>query len=141
MSLTIYPYIIINGNGLEAIKFYENAIDAQVLNVQTFGDMPENPEMPIPVEAKDRVLNAQLKVGDTNFMLSDVMPGTPYELGDQVEIAITMSSVEKSKEIFDKLQEGGQVLMPLQETFWSPSYGKLTDKFGITWQISVMNHE
>ncbi|MED3816005.1 VOC family protein, partial [Priestia megaterium] len=42
-----------------------------------------------------------------------------------------------SKEVFEKLKEGGQIEMPLQETFWSPSYGQVTDKFGVTWQIST----
>jgi len=44
----------------------------------------------------------------------------------------SIDSVEKSKEVFKKLKEGGQVGMPLQETFWSPSYGQVTDKFGVT---------
>ncbi|MFC7392948.1 VOC family protein [Scopulibacillus cellulosilyticus] len=139
MILGIYPYLIMNGNGQEAVKFYENALDAKVLGVQTFGDMPENPE--IPNEAKDRVLNAHLKVGDTDLMLSDTFPGKPYQIGSQVTVAITINDVEKSKEVFEKLQEGGQVLMPLQETFWSPSYGQVTDKFGVTWQISTQTSD
>lgn len=139
MDLAIFPYIVTNGNGREAIKFYEDAIDAKVLSLQTFGEMPENPEIPIPSEAKDRILNAQLKIGNTNLMLSDTFPGSAYKLGNQVEIAITMNDIEKSKEIYNKLQESGQVLIPLQETFWSPSYGSVTDKFGVSWQISVMD--
>ncbi|MCI1694825.1 VOC family protein [Aneurinibacillus aneurinilyticus] len=143
MILGIYPYLVLNGNGQEAIKFYENALDAKILGLQTFGEMPENPDYPIPVEAKNRVLNAHLKVGNTDLMLSDTFPGQPYQIGSQVTVAITISDVEKSREVFGKLQEGGQIIMPLQETFWSPSYGQVTDKFGVTWQIStqVANNE
>ncbi|GAB1768547.1 MULTISPECIES: VOC family protein [Priestia] len=137
MVLGIYPYLIMNGNGQEAVKFYEKALDAKVIGVQTFGEMPSNPEFPTPIEAVDRVMNAHLKVGNTDLMLSDTFPGQPYQIGSQVTVAITIDSVEKSKEVFQKLQEGGQIEMPLQETFWSPSYGQLTDKFGITWQIST----
>ncbi|AWD68648.1 hypothetical protein C2I28_26830 (plasmid) [Priestia megaterium] len=137
MVLGIYPYLIMNGNGQEAVKFYEKALDAKVIGVQTFGEMPSNPEVPTPIEAVDRVMNAHLKVGNTDLMLSDTFPGQPYQIGSQVTVAITIDSVEKSKEVFQKLQEGGQIEMPLQETFWSPSYGQLTDKFGITWQIST----
>ncbi|PLS17682.1 hypothetical protein CVD28_10650 [Bacillus sp. M6-12] len=137
MILGIYPYLILNGNGHEAIKFYEDSLDAKVLGVQTFGDMPENPEFPTPVEARNRVLNAHLKVGNTDLMLSYTFPGNPYQLGSQVTIAITIDDAEKSKEVFGKLQEGGKVNMPLQETFWSPAYGQVTDKFGITWQVST----
>ncbi|ERI11058.1 VOC family protein [Aneurinibacillus aneurinilyticus] len=143
MILGIYPYLVLDGNGQEAVKFYENALDAKILGLQTFGEMPENPDYPIPVEAKNRVLNAHLKVGNTDLMLSDTFPGQPYQIGSQVTVAITISDVEKSREVFGKLQEGGQIIMPLQETFWSPSYGQVTDKFGVTWQIStqVANNE
>ena len=137
MVLGIYPYLVMNGNGQEAVKFYERALNAKVIGVQTFGEMPGNPEFPTPIEAIDRVMNAHLKVGDNDLMLSDTFPGQPYQIGSQVTIAITIGSVEKSKEVFEKLKEGGQIEMPLQETFWSPSYGQVTDKFGVTWQIST----
>ncbi|WP_332695613.1 VOC family protein [Halalkalibacter lacteus] len=110
---------------------------SKVEGVQTFGEMPENPEFRIPVDAKDRVLHAHLKVGNTDLMISDTFPGQPYQIGSQVTVAIMINNVEKSKEVFEKLQEGGQVVMPLQETFWSPSYGQVTDKFGVAWQIST----
>ncbi|MDP4171623.1 MAG: VOC family protein, partial [Bacillota bacterium] len=137
MIVGIYPYLVLNGNGQEAVKFYEHALEAEVLGLQTFGDMPANPEYPTPDEAKNLVLNAHLKVGNTDLMLSDTFPGQPYQIGSQVTVAITISDVEKSKEVFGKLQDGGQVIMPLQETFWSPSYGQVTDKFGVTWQVST----
>ncbi|MGG0480587.1 VOC family protein [Priestia megaterium] len=137
MVLGIYPYLVMNGNGQEAVKFYEKALDAKVIGVQTFGEMPGNPEFPPPLEAIDRVMNAHLKVGDTDLMISDTFPGQPYQIGSQVTVAITIDSVEKSKEVFKKLKEDGQVGMPLQETFWIPSYGQVTDKFGVTWQIST----
>lgn len=141
MIANIYPYLTMNGNGQEAIKFYENALNATVLSVQTFGDMPVNPESPpLSDEAKSRVLNAHLKVGNTDLMISDTSPGPhedAYQLGSQVTIAITINEIETSKEVFGKLLEGGQEVMALQETFWSPSYGQVTDKFGVTWQVST----
>ncbi|ENQ3105711.1 PhnB protein [Bacillus sp. 491mf] len=137
MILGINPYVVTNGNGQEAIKFYEHALDAKVVSLQTFGDMPENPEFKVPAEAKDLVLHAHLKVGDTNLMISDTFPGQPYQIGSQVTIAIHIQNADKSKEVFEKLQDGGQVVMPLQETFWSPLYGQVKDKFGVEWQVST----
>lgn len=137
MILGINPYLTLDGNGQEAVKFYEHALDAKVVGIQTFGEMPENPEFRIPADAKDRVMHAHLKVGDTDLMISDTFPGQPHQIGSQVTVAITTNDVEKSKEVFGKLQEGGQVVMPLQETFWSPSYGQVTDKFGVTWHVST----
>jgi PhnB protein len=141
MIKEIYPYLVLNGNAKEAITFYEHAFEAKVLGVQTFGDMPDNPEFPTPEEAKGRILNAHLKVNETNLMMSDTFPGQPYQVGAQVSLAITITDVEKTKNVFEKLQEGGEVIMPLQETFWSPSYGQVKDRFGVTWQVSTQTEE
>jgi PhnB protein len=133
----VYPYLRMNGNGQEAVNFYENALNAEVLGIQTFGEMPENPEFPLPEEAKNRIMHAMLRVGDTSLMLSDNFPGEPYQLGTQVDVALILNNVNQSKAAFDKLQEGGDIIMPLQETSWSSSYGQVKDKFGVTWQIST----
>lgn len=137
MILGINPYLVTNGDGQEAVKFYEHALDAKVVSLQTFGDMPENPEFKVPAEAKDRVLHAHLKIGNTDLMISDTFPGQPQQVGSQVTIAIHIQNAEKSQEVFEKLQDGGQVIMPLQETFWSPLYGQVKDKFGVEWQVST----
>jgi PhnB protein len=135
MSKRLIPYITMDGNAKEAIEFYEKALDAQQLFVQTFGEMPENPDFPIPVEVKGRIGHATLKVGETELMFSDTFPGSPFSSGNQVSICISTDSVEQARKMFDALQQGGQVGMPLQETHFSPAYGNVTDKFGITFQI------
>lgn len=71
-----------NGNAKEAIKFYEKALDAKLLFYTTFGEMPENPESPLPEEAKELVAHAMLKVGETDLMFSDVFPGYTSQIGD-----------------------------------------------------------
>ncbi|MGG1664249.1 VOC family protein [Brevibacillus sp. NRS-1366] len=135
MSLRLTPYVVLDGNTKEAIAFYEKALEAKVIFSQTFADMPANPDFPLPAEAKDRVAHASLKVGDSDLMFSDTFPGQSHQNGDQVTICIVSDDVEKSKRIFDALQDGGQVNMPLQETHFSPAYGNVKDKFGITFQI------
>lgn len=137
MITGIVPYLVTDGNGQEAVKFYQEALGAEVVSLQTFGDMPPNPEYPLPEEAKNRVLNAQMNIGNARLMLSDTFPGTPFQLGSQVTIALMVDNTSEAKEIFRKLQEDGKVSMPLQETFWSPAYGQVTDKFGIEWQVST----
>lgn len=135
MTLRMSPYLMMNGNAKEAIQFYEKALKAEVLFNQTFGEMPENPEFPLPDEAKELVSHAMLKVGETELMFSDNFPGQTSQIGDQVTICISTNDIEKSKQMFESLQQEGQVKMPLQETFFSPAYGIVTDKFGVTFQI------
>ena len=137
MITGIVPYLVTNGNGQKAVKFYQEALGAEVVSLQTFGDMPANPEFPLPEEAKNRVLNAQMNIGDAKLMLSDTFPGHPFQLGSQVTIALMVDNPSEAKRIFEKLQAGGKVTMPLQETFWSPAYGQVTDQFGVEWQVST----
>ncbi len=137
MSMRLSPYLVTNGNGKEAVAFYEDALSAKVLGMQTFGDLPDDPDHPTPEEAKDRVMHALLQAGDSQLMLSDTFPGRPYQVGNHVTIAVVVDDASKAKEIFDKLSRGGKVEMPLQETFWSPAYGSVIDKFGVLFQIST----
>ncbi|WP_223589351.1 VOC family protein [Neobacillus bataviensis] len=135
MTVKLIPYLVMDGNAKEAIQFYQNALDAQVLFSQSFGEMPENPEFPLPAEAKDRVSHATIKIGESELMLSDTFPGQPHQSGNQVTICISTNDAEKSRRFFNALEDGGQVGMPLQETFFSPAYGSVTDKFGVNFQI------
>ncbi|MDW7616864.1 MULTISPECIES: VOC family protein [Peribacillus] len=141
MTMRLSPYLMMNGNAKEAIQFYEKALDAKVLFNQTFGEMPENPEFPLPEEAKELVSHAMLKVGETDLMFSDTFPGQTSQTGDQVTICISTNDIEESKRIFDSLSQDGQVKMPLQEAFFSPAYGIVLDKFGITFQIYTEAHQ
>jgi PhnB protein len=138
MILGIHPYIVTEGRGREAVEFYKEAIDAQVLQVQKFGDMPASPDFLIPDEMKQRIINAHLKVGDTDLMISDTFADQTLPIGDQVTISLATNDIEKTREVFTRLQEEGQVLMALEETFWSPLYGQVKDKFGVTWQVTTV---
>jgi PhnB protein len=135
MTLKLIPYFVMSGNAKEAIQFYEKALGAQVLFMQSFGEMPENPEYPLPEEAKDRVSHASIKIGESDLMFSDTFPGQPVQSGNQVTICITTDDADQAQQMFEALQDGGQVTMPLQETFFSPAYGSVTDKFGINFQV------
>ncbi|MDQ6595888.1 VOC family protein [Bacillus salipaludis] len=135
MSVRLIPYLVMDGNAKEAIQFYQNALDAQVLFSQSFGEMPENPDFPLPADAKDRISHATIKVGETELMFSDTFPGQPHQTGSQVTICVTTDDAEQARKFFDALSDNGQVTMPLQETFFSPAYGNVIDKFGVHFQI------
>jgi PhnB protein len=137
VTLRLNPYLVMNGNAREAVAFYAKALDAKSMGMQTFGEMPADPNHPMPDEAKDRILHAMLKVGETDLMFSDTFPGMPYQTGNNLTIAIVTDDAAKARQMFEGLAEGGQVTMPMQKTFWSPAFGQVTDKFGVAWQIST----
>ncbi|MFP5114071.1 VOC family protein [Bacillaceae bacterium C204] len=138
MSISLNPYLIFDGNTREAVHFYEKALGGKVIGgIMTFGDMPEDPNYPLTDDMKDRVMHAHLKVGDTDLMFSDTFAGMPYQPGNTIQIAIHPKEEARAREIFAALEDGGQVIMPLQKTDWSPLYGQVKDKFGVTFQVNV----
>lgn len=141
MILRLDPYLVLDGTSKQAIQFYEKVLGAEVTFFQTFGEMPENSACPVPDGAKDRVMHAALKIGESSLMFSDTFPGQERKAGDQVTLCVSTNEPAQSRQIFDALQEGGHVNMPLQETFFSPAYGIVTDKFGVTFQIYTAGKE
>ncbi|WP_029192557.1 VOC family protein [Paenibacillus harenae] len=141
MSIHLNPYLNFDGNTKEAVHFYEKALGGKVIVFMTFGDMPADPNYPITDDMKDRVMHAHLKIGDSDLMFSDTIAGMPYQPGNSIQIAIHPKEEARAREIFAALEDGGQVVMPLQKTDWSPLYGMVTDKFGVTFQVSVQGEQ
>lgn len=133
--MPVNVYLIFNGDCRQAIEFYGQVFGVEG-KIMTFGDAPPNPDFPLPEEAKNLVMHAQLIIQGTRVMFSDTFPGHPYVKGSNVELAFVSKDIDEVKSAFNKLKEGGEVKMDLQETFWSKCYGALTDKFGIKWQLS-----
>lgn len=113
-------------------------IRSRSLDVKTYGELPDIPEGQLPEEAKDLVVHANLRVGNTFLMLSDNFPNEPLERGSQITGAVLLNDAKKAHEVFEKLKQGGDIILPIQETSWSPAYGQVRDKYGITWQVSTV---
>ncbi|MHA6533437.1 VOC family protein [Paenibacillus sp. BAC0078] len=139
--MAINVYLNFNGNCREAVEFYADVFGTETPNIMTFGQSPADPSYPLPDEAKDLVMHAMLLVDGSPLMFSDVFPGMPFVEGNNVNLTLSNTDVEKLKGWFHKLAEGGTVMMELQETFWSKCYGSLKDKFGIIWQFNHDNGE
>ncbi len=135
MMISLKPYLKLQGNAKEAIQFYEQVLDASILHIQTYADLP----MPFPDSLKNQIAHAVLKVGDSEIMFSD-SPEMPVQIGDNVTISISTNHVEVTKRIFDALQAGGNVIASLEETPFSPAFGTVKDKFGVTFTI-VTEHQ
>lgn len=139
MSVTVY--INFNGNCREATAFYAKVFETENPHLMTYGDLPPNPDYPLPEEAKQLVMNTSLNINGSTIMFSDVLPDMSFTKGNNISIVLNSSSMDEIKSIFTKLSENGKIDMELQETFWSKLYGTLTDQFGITWQLNYENGE
>lgn len=134
--MAIEAYIYFNGNCREAVEFYAQVFGTDKPQIMTYGDAPPNPEFTLPEEAKNLVLHSRLNISGSNIMFSDVCPGMPFVIGNNISLTIVSADFDEIKSSFNKLKEGGKIEMDLQETFWSKLYGYLVDKYGIHWQFS-----
>ncbi|MHA7966350.1 VOC family protein [Paenibacillus sp. CAU 1782] len=134
MTVKLTPYITLEGRTKEAIQFYEQAIGAEVLSMMTYGDMPEMPNT-FTDDLKSLVAHAKLRIGQSELMFSDAPGDSVIQAGKRVTICITTSDVGQSKEIYEALRQGGQINIPFTEESFSPGFGDVTDKFGVTFQI------
>jgi PhnB protein len=132
-------YLNFNGNCREAVEFYADVFGTEKPRMMTFGEMPPHPEYPLPEEAKDLIMHTRLSISGSNVMFSDVFPGMPFVVGNNVSLSLISEDPDEVRSVFDRLKEGGSVGMELQETFWSKMYGMVTDKFGVHWQVNVGN--
>jgi PhnB protein len=134
MSITnVNPYLNFNGEAEQAMKLYEKALGARADNVMRWSDMPD---AQIPPQHKNRVMHAVLHVGGGDLMVSDTLPDRPVEPGDNAHINLSFDDAGEMKRKFDALASGGEVTMPLQDTFWGAKFGMLTDAFGVQWMFN-----
>jgi PhnB protein len=139
--MALDAYLNFDGNCREAVEFYAQAFGIENPKIFTFGEMPTDPDYPLPEEAKDLVMHARLNILGSNIMFSDVFPGMKFVIGNNISLAVVSENLDEIKSSFNNLKEGGTVGMELQETFWSKFYGQVTDKFGIEWQFNYGNGE
>jgi PhnB protein len=129
--LGINPYLTFNGNCAEAMNFYKDSLEGEMLVMQRFGESPMK-----GMGDDAAVLHCQLRIGDSVLMASDAPPEQSVNAGTNLSLSIGLDDVEKARAYFDRLSVGGTVMMPLSKTFWAEAFGMLTDKYGINWMIN-----
>ncbi|AHF07101.1 VOC family protein [Desulfitobacterium metallireducens] len=139
MNDWLIPYINFNGNCEEAVNFYQKILGGEV-QILHFKDAPPTPEFPVQEHLKDLVLHAELRKEGHVIRFSDTFTGVPFTPGNTISFSLEFDTTEETKTVYEALSEGGQIEMVLQQTFFSPLYGKFVDKFGVHWQVSCKAH-
>jgi PhnB protein len=134
--MQISPYLFFEGRCEEAIEFYKQAVGAQVQMMMRFNESPDPQPGSIPPGAEDKVMHASIKIGETVVMCSDGHCTTKGEFKG-FRLALTVPDVAAAEKTFAALSAGGSVQMPLMQTFFSPKFGMLSDKFGVSWMLMV----
>jgi PhnB protein len=130
--MKLFPYVSFQGNCEEALNFYKEALNGEIIQLGRYGESP----MKSPEEFKDKIIHARLKFGDALIMASDVINEQAMDSGDNISLSVDCDNDRQIQEVFARMAAGGKVMMPLQEQFWGATFGMLTDKFGIHWMFN-----
>jgi PhnB protein len=133
--MQVQPYLFFDGRCEEAIEFYRATFGAEVTMLMRFKDSPEPPQPGmVPPGSENKVMHSSLRIGETTVMASDGRClGQPSFKG--FSLSIEAPNEVEADRLFSSLAEGGQVQMPLAKTFFSPRFGMVADRFGVSWMI------
>lgn len=132
--MQVQAYLNFAGRCEEALEFYKKAAGAEVTTLMRWSDSPD-PEMKGPPGYEKKIMHAAFKVGESTLMADDGMgqPGKAEFKG--VTLALSAATDADTQRLFEALASDGSVQMPLTKTFWTSSFGMLSDKFGVPWMV------
>ena len=123
-------YLTFNGNCEEAMNYYKEVFGA---NLET---MPfEGSPIEVPEDYKQKIMHSTLTFEDAVIMASDTMPGQEVNRGDATSISVNATNLDDAERFFNRLSEGGKIIMPFEDTFWGARFGMCLDKFGVSWMV------
>lgn len=133
--MKLATYLMFDGNCREAFTVYETVLGGKILAMMDHRGTPA--EEQVPPEWKDKILHACLEVDGQMLMASDAPPDRSDGPMRSVSVSVNVPEVAEAERIFAGLAEGATIQMPMAETFWSPRFGMLRDRFGTNWMIGA----
>ena len=131
--MTIHPHLPFKGDCKQAFEFYAKTLGGKIAFMMTYGESPMAAQM--PPELHDKVMHASLQVDGAMLTGADAPPNQ-FEKATGVSVLLSIDDPAQAERVFGAMAEGGQVQMPIQETFWAQRFGMVIDRFGIPWMIN-----
>jgi PhnB protein len=135
--MQVQLHVVFEGRCQEAIEFYRKALGAEVSFMMKFKDMPgPHPPGAIPPGSEDKVMHASVRIGESTVLMSDGR--CTGQAGFQgIQLALQVKDTATADRLFVALSNGGTVQMPIGTTFWSPRFGMVADRFGVSWMVNA----
>ena len=135
--MALSTYLFFDGDCGDAFDFYASVFGGELAMKTTYAEAP--PEMGVTDDIGDRIMHVTMQLGDEVLMGSDIWgEGVGKGMaGGNFAISYTPSTRKEADELFASLMDGGDVSMPMQETFWGAYFGQGTDRFGVMWMINT----
>lgn len=136
----VNPYLNFNGNTEAAFNLYKSVFGGEFAMLQRFKDIPSDPNSePMSESDLEKIMHIALPIGpDYVLMATDALESQGHTLvnGNNISLSISVDNKEEADQIFNGLAAGGEVEMPMTDTFWGAYFGMLTDAFGIKWMVN-----
>jgi len=135
--MQLVPYLNFDGQCREAFEFYAKALGASITAQMTYGQAPAEMCAQMPPETLGRIMHTQLESNGALLMGADGPPSHGSQ-GGGTTLNVMVDTVEDAERIFAALAEGGEIRMPIEETFWAQRWGMLVDRYGKPWMVNCM---
>jgi PhnB protein len=127
--MKLYTQLNFGGNCEEAFRFYEKQLGGKITMMMKQSDAPG-----APAGAGKAIIHARMEIGDTVLIANDVPPAK-FQKMRSVYLYLSVDSPQEAERVHNILAEGGEIFMPLEETFYASRFSMLRDRFGVSWSI------
>jgi PhnB protein len=130
--MKLYTYLNYGGNCAQAFRFYEEHLGGKISMMMTHGQQPG--ASAVSPEWKDAILHARITIGGTELLGADTPPDR-FQPMRSAYLTLILDSTAEAERIYALLSDGGQIFMPMQETFFAFRFAMLRDQFGTSWML------
>ena len=134
--MAVQPYLFFDGTCEEALAFYRRALGAEIVMMMRWKDSPDSAACQQNPANADKVMHASFRIGGSEVMASDGNCQGQAKF-EGFALSLTPPDEAEAERLFNALADGGQVRMPLGQTFFSTCFGMVADRFGISWMVYV----
>jgi PhnB protein len=133
VTTRLNPYLGFRDNAREAMEFYHSVFGGE-LSTSTFAEYQASED---PAE-QDKIMHAMLETdGGLVLMAADTPNAMPYTPGDNFSISLSGEDETELRGYWDRLTDGGTIVMPLEKAPWGDLFGMCADRFGVSWLVNV----
>jgi PhnB protein len=129
--MKLNTYVNFAGRCAEAFRFYEQHLGGKIGMMMTRGELPDQSQ--VPPESRNAVVHARIVIGDTELLGADVDGAQPMR---SAYLTLTIQTETEAERIYAALSDGGQIFMPMQETFFATRFAQLRDRYGVNWMLT-----
>ena len=127
--MKLYTHLNFGGNCEEAFRFYETHLGGKITMIMRQDEAPNAPS-----GAGKAIIHVRMNIGETVLIGNDVPPKI-FKKMRSAYMYLSVDSAKEAERVHKLLTDGGEIFMPMEETFYASRFSMLRDRFGVSWTI------